>query len=119
MTALTDDMDGERVAAPGAATDADWRAQGALDIAAGGVDAAGGMIRVDRALDGANTLSPAREAEAVAARGDAGAILLDAGARGDIRVRDWLGAGGPLGEIRVAEAMDVSFGQTFAGFDAD
>ncbi|MBR28841.1 MAG: hypothetical protein CML46_18160, partial [Rhodobacteraceae bacterium] len=138
MTALTDDMDGERVAAPGAATDADWRAQGAPDIAdddlrlfiadgrlltldttAGGVDAAGGMIRVDRALDGANTLSPAREAEAVAARGGAGAILLDAGARGDIRVRDWLGAGGPLGEIRVAEAMDVSFGQTFAGFDAD
>ena len=138
MTALTDDMDGERVAAPGAATDADWRAQGAPDIAdddlrlfiadgrlltldttAGGVDAAGGMIRVDRALDGANTLSTAREAEAVAARGDAGAILLDAGARGDIRVRDWLGAGGPLGEIRVAEAMDVSFGQTFAGFDAD
>ncbi|MEE3099256.1 MAG: hypothetical protein VX463_05740, partial [Pseudomonadota bacterium] len=90
-----------------------------LDATAGGLDAAGGLIRIDRAVDGANALSTERDAEAVAARGGAGGIVLDAGAKGDIRVRDWLGAGGPLGEIRVIEAMDVSFGQTFAGFDAD
>jgi len=137
LTALTDDMDpAGPLAPPRAAGPADWRAQGgalaqddlrlflpdgtvfAIDATAGGADPAGGTVRFDRPVDGANRLSSARDEDAAAARGDAGALVIDAGAQGDVRFRDYVGASNPLGAVVIQDARNVSLGHTFADRDA-
>ncbi|MEM1313016.1 MAG: hypothetical protein AAGI51_00570 [Pseudomonadota bacterium] len=85
-----------------------------VDATAGGVDAAGGDIRFDRPVDGANDLIGRRTTESAAARQGLGSLVLDAGREGHVRVRDFVGAGHPIDRFRIREAGDVSLGHTFA-----
>ncbi len=137
LTSLRDDQTPAAAPqAPDAADAADWRAQGragiaeqdlhlfiadgmefTVDTTAGGLDAAGGDIRFDRPIDGANRLSTVRDPQAVLARGGAGRVTLDAGRSGDVRFRDYVGAGAPVGRLAVLDARDVSLGHTFAARD--
>ena len=87
-----------------------------LDIAL--ADPRGGDIRFDRPVDGANEQCARRTAESAAARDDLGRGVLEAGRRGHIRLRDYVGAGHPIGVFRILDARDVSLGHTFKDRDA-
>ncbi|MFO7857125.1 MAG: hypothetical protein R6V44_18255, partial [Paracoccaceae bacterium] len=88
-----------------------------VDATAGGLDPAGGDLRVDRPIDGLNALLTERTVESVSVRDGAGAMRIDAGRRGDVRLRDFVGAGRPIGRFRVVSADDVSLGHTYAARD--
>lgn len=88
-----------------------------VDATAGGLDT-GGLIRFDRAVDGNNARLADRNAGALAARQSGGAMVLYAGT-GDIRVRDYIGAGAPIGDFTIFSAHDVSLGHTYAARDPD
>ncbi|MGM0584066.1 MAG: filamentous hemagglutinin N-terminal domain-containing protein [Pseudomonadota bacterium] len=133
LTELTDDETPvSRPDVPAAAGPEGWREQGeaglalsdlrlfiadgrrlTLDTTAGGADPAGGLIRFDRPVDGANTLTPDRSAESVSERGGLGAVRLVAGS-GHVRLRHYFGAGAPLGRFEIVSAGDVSLGHTYA-----
>ncbi|MGG7565620.1 filamentous hemagglutinin N-terminal domain-containing protein [Rhodovulum sp. DZ06] len=89
-----------------------------VDATAGGADPSGGLIRFDRAVDGANDLPADRDPATVGDRAGGGSVVLKAGA-GDIRVRDYWGAAGPLGDVTIVSARNVSFGHTYAARDPD
>jgi hypothetical protein len=98
-----------------------WLSDGAtltVDTTAGGADASGGLIRFDRPVDGFNDLLPERTLDSVLERSGAGAMGLTAGA-GDIRFRDYVGAGAPVGDVTVISANDVAIGHTYAARSPD
>lgn len=89
-----------------------------VDATAGGQDPSGGMIRFDRPVDGFHDRLPLRTLQSVSIRGGGAAIDLVAGA-GHVRLRDFLGAAAPLGDVSIISAGDVSLGHTYAGRDPD
>lgn len=98
-----------------------WLSDGAtltVDTTAGGADAAGGAIRFDRPVDGFNQLTPERTLQSVNQRAGGGALQLKAGL-GDIRFRDYVGAGAPVGDVTIMSARDVAIGHTYADRDPD
>ncbi|MFT7181563.1 MAG: hypothetical protein ACI87T_001935 [Planctomycetota bacterium] len=93
-----------------------WLSDGAtmtVDTTAAGADPSGGMIRFDRTIDGFNEFLPARTLEGVNQRAGAAKIGLNAGG-GDVRFRDYVGAGAPLGDVTISSADDVAIGHTYA-----
>lgn len=134
MTALLDDAEPEDPL-PSRPDDVAARGQGVLGIAdedlrlfiatgesliidtTGGQNAdgrvvrrAGANVRFDRAIDGDNDALPLGGPSIGADREGLGGLNINAGANGEIRFRDFVGAAHPLGDVT------LSAGDIFAGF---
>lgn len=98
-----------------------WLSDGAtltVDATGGGADASGGLIRLDRPVDGFNDLLPARTLQSVNQRAGAASVQLIAGG-GDVRFRDFVGAGAPVGDVTIHSAHDVAIGHTYGARSPD